>query len=366
MNVPFVDLKIQYASIKEEILDAVDRVFEDGIFVGGKYIQQFEKDFASLHNVKHCIGVGNGTEALFIILKMLGIGTGDEVIIPAHNWISAAEMVTLVGATPVFVDSDATTFNIDPSKIEEKITPHTKAIIPVHLYGQSAHINQIKSICKKFSLYLIEDCAQAILAEENGKRVGTFGDAAAFSFYPSKNLGAYGDGGAILTNDDALAKKMRAYANHGMIEKNVHIVEGINSRLDSIQAAVLSVKLKHVELWTEKRIQHATLYSSLLLDVSEIELPSVRENVRHVFHLYVIRTNRRDALQKYLTSKGIQTSIHYPLSLPFLEPYQSSNYKQYDFPVAYRDQQEIISLPLYPEMNQEQIQFVCDSIKQFF
>jgi dTDP-4-amino-4,6-dideoxygalactose transaminase len=365
MNVPFVDLKIQYASIKEEIFNAINTVFEDGTFIGGKHVQQFEKNFAALHGVKHCIGVGNGTDAIFIILKMMGIGAGDEVIIPAHNWISAAEMVTLAGAKPVFVDSDEFTFNIDPSKIEEKITTRTKAIIPVHLYGQPAQMDLIKSICKKNNLLLIEDCAQSIFASENGKLVGTFGDVAAFSFYPSKNLGAYGDGGAILTNDDTLANKIRAYANHGMIEKNVHLSEGINSRLDSMQAAILSVKLKHIQLWNEKRIQHANLYSSLLKDVSQIEIPKVQDNVKHVFHLYVIRTEKREALQKHLESKGIQTSVHYPLALPFLDPYQS-NYKQQDFPMAYRDQQEILSLPLYPELAEEQIRFVCDSIREFF
>ncbi len=366
MNVPFVDLKIQYSSIKEEIREAINRVFEDGIFVGGKYIQQFEKDFAALHGVKHCIGVGNGTNAIFIILKTLGIGAGDEVIIPAHNWISASEMTTLTGAQPVFIDSDPRTFTINVSKIEADITKRTKAILPVHLYGQPSHLHELQSICRKFNLYLIEDCAQSILAEENGKHVGTFGNAAAFSFYPSKNLGAYGDGGAILTSDDNLAKKIRAYANHGMVEKNVHAMEGVNSRLDSLQAAMLSVKLKYTQSWNEKRIQHANLYSSLLRDVASVNTPYVRESVKHVFHLYVIRTEKRDALQKYLSSKGIQTSIHYPLALPFLEPYQSDNHSQENFPIAYRDQQQILSLPLYPELTDEQIIFVCDSIKEFF
>ncbi len=366
MNVPFVDLKIQYDSIKEEILEAINRVFEDGIFVGGKYIQQFEKDFAALHGVKHCIGVGNGTDAIFIILKMLGIGAGNEVIIPAHNWISASEMITLTAAQPVFIDSDPTTFTIDASKIEAKITRRTKAILPVHLYGQPSRLHELQSICQKFNLYLIEDCAQSVLAQENSKYVGTFGKASAFSFYPSKNLGAYGDGGAILTSDDDLAKKIRAYSNHGMIEKNVHAMEGVNSRLDSLQAAILSLKLKYIQSWNEKRIQHANLYSSLLRDVVSINIPHVRESVKHVFHLYVIRTEKRDALQKHLSAKGIQTSIHYPLALPFLGPYKSGNNKLEEFPMAYRDQQQILSLPLYPELTNEQIIFVCNSIKEFF
>lgn len=366
MNVPFVDLKIQYSSIKEEILEAINRVFEDGIFVGGKYIQQFEKDFAAFQGVKHCIGVGNGTDAIFIILKTLGIGAGDEVIIPAHNWISASEMTRLAGAQPVFIDSDPNTFTIDTEKIEAKITKRTKAILPVHLYGQPSHLHELKLICGKFNLYLIEDCAQSILAEENGKYVGTFGNASAFSFYPSKNLGAYGDGGAILTSDDVLAKKIRAYANHGMVEKNVHAMEGINSRLDSLQAAILSVKLKYIQSWNEKRIHHANLYSSQLRDVTSINIPHVRESVKHVFHLYVIRTEKRAALQKHLSSKGIQTSIHYPLALPFLEPYKSGNHKSEEFPIACRDQKQILSLPLYPELANEQIIFVCNSIKEFF
>jgi dTDP-4-amino-4,6-dideoxygalactose transaminase len=296
---------------------------------------------------------------------MLGIGAGDEVIIPAHNWISAAEMTALAGAKPVFVDSDET-FTIDPTKVKEKITARTKAIIPVHLYGQPAKVNEIRLICEKFNLHLIEDCAQAILAEENGKCVGTSGIAAAFSFYPSKNLGAYGDGGAILTNDDALEKKLRSYANHGMIEKNVHAMEGVNSRLDSLQAVMLLVKLKHIRSWNEKRNEHARLYSSLLGDLSAVELPPIRKNAKHAFHLYVIRTETRDALQKHLAANGIQTAIHYPLALPFMAPYQSSNHEPEDFPVAYRDQQRILSLPLYPELTDEQIIFVCDSIKTFF
>ncbi|HPH45588.1 MAG TPA: DegT/DnrJ/EryC1/StrS family aminotransferase [Chryseolinea sp.] len=368
MNVPFVDLKKQYQSIQQEILSSINCVFEDGTFVSGQYLQQFENEFASLHGVNHCIGVGNGTDAIFTILKMLGIGAGDEVIIPSHNWISSAEMITLTGATPVFVDSDSSsnTFTIDPKKIEAKITPHTKAILPVHLYGQPAHIHAIKSIADKFNLYLIEDCAQSILAEEDNQRVGTFGIASAFSFYPTKNLGAYGDGGAILTNDDGLAKKMRAFANHGMIEKNVHAMQGINSRLDSIQAAVLSVKLKHIESWNEKRIHLANRYSSLLRDIPFIELPVIRDNVKHVFHLYAIRTPQREALQKYLSSKGIQTSIHYPLALPFLTPYKSVNSNLDTYPIAFRDQNQILSLPLYPELSVEAIQHVCSSIAEFF
>lgn len=365
MNVPFVDLKTQYGSIKEEILCAINTVFEDGTFVGGKYIQQFEKEFAALHGMKHCIGVGNGTDAIFAILKMLSIGVGDEVILPAHNWISAAEMVTLTGATPIFVDSDET-FSIDPTKVEAKITAQTKAIIPVHLFGQPAHMSKIKMICEKYNLQLIEDCAQSVLAEENGKLVGTFGIASAYSFYPTKNLGAYGDGGAILTNDDDLAASIRAFANHGMIEKNSHVMEGMNSRLDSLQAAMLSVKLKYIQSWNDKRIQLAKLYASLLCDVEPVSVPRVRENVKHVFHLFVIRTEKREALQKHLTLKGIQTAIHYPRSLPFLKPYQSKSNSPENFLVAYRDQQQILSLPLYPELTSEQINFVCDSIKEFF
>ncbi len=368
MHVPFVDLKTQYLSIQQEILNAINCVFEDGTFVAGKYVRQFENDFAHLHGVKHCIGVGNGTDALFIILKMLGIGIGDEVIIPAHNWISSAEMITLAGATPVFVDSDSVenTFTINPKEIVSKITAQTKAILPVHLYGQSAHIHEIKKIADKFNLYLIEDCAQSILAEEHGQRVGTFGIASAFSFYPTKNLGAYGDGGAIITNNDDLAEKMRAFANHGMIEKNVHTMEGINSRLDSMQAAVLSVKLKHIQLWNAKRAHLANRYSTLLRDIPSIELPAIRENVTHVFHLYVIKTARREALQKRLSLKGIQTSIHYPLALPFLSPYKSADSSSDKYPIAFRDQHQIVSLPLYPELSEEAIQYVCASIDEFF
>lgn len=366
MVVPFVDLKLQYLSLKSEVDQAIQKVLDETSFVGGSSVKDFESDFSKLLGVKHCIGVGNGTDALYIIMKMLGIGPGDEVITTAASWISTSETISQTGATPVFVDIDAETYTIDPSRVEEKITSRTKAILPVHLYGHIAHVSHLKKICEKHKLFLIEDCAQAHFSEEDKKIAGTFGIASSFSFYPGKNLGAYGDAGAIITNDDELARRIRMFANHGALVKHQHEMEGVNSRLDTLQAAILSVKAKHVLRWTDLRIANALNYDQLLKSVSEIEIPTVRQNTKHTFHLYVIRSKKRDLLKEYLETNGIQTAVHYPRALPNLPAYKHLGHQPKDFPIASVYQDQILSLPMFPELTLEQIEYVSKSIKKFF
>lgn len=366
MIVPFVDLKAQYLSIKNEIDNAISTIIDDASFIGGPPVKDFENKFKSLCGASHCIGVANGTDAIFIALKMLGIKEGDEVITVANSWISTSETITQAGATPIFVDIDPHTYTINQNLIEEKITPRTKAIIPVHLYGQAAHINQIKDLCSKHQLHLIEDCAQSHFSEEENKKVGTFGIVGTFSFYPGKNLGAYGDAGAIITNDDVLAEKIRMYANHGALKKHEHYMEGVNSRLDSLQAAILSVKANHILDWTQKRINHAKKYSNILKNVEGVVTPFVRENTRHTFHLYVIRTEKRDQLKKHLERHSIQTAIHYPTALPNLPAYSYLGHHQGDFPIASKYQNEILSLPMYADLTDSQIEYVCEKVSSFF
>lgn len=366
MQVPFVDLKKQYFSLKSEIDAAVFSVLENASFIGGEEVKNFEKNFAAACGVKHCIGVGNGTDALYIIMKTLGIKAGDEVITVANSWISTSETVSQCGAKPVFIDIEPDYYSIDVTKIEEKINTKTKAIVPVHLYGQMAEIDKISALCKKYNLLLIEDCAQSHLAEYKGKKAGTTGIIAAFSFYPGKNLGACGDAGAVVTNDDALANKMRLFANHGALEKHKHIMEGINSRLDSLQAAILNVKLRHLEKWNGQRLKNALLYNQLLSDIPEISVPKIRQEAKHVFHLYVIRTQKREALIKYLSQAGIQTQIHYPTILPLLRAYEYLNHNSSDFLVAASYQNSILSLPMFPELSEEQINYVADKIRTFY
>jgi len=366
MKIPFVDLKAQYTSIKHEIDSSIFNVLNEADFIGGKPIRDFEAKFAALYGSQHVIGVANGTDAIYIVLKMLGIGAGDEVITTATSWISTSETISQTGAIPVFVDIDPVTYTIDPLLIEPKITKRTKAIIPVHLYGHVAHITQIKNICEKHNLFLVEDCAQSHFSAENGQLAGRFGIAGTFSFYPGKNLGAYGDAGCIITDDDMLAEKCRMYANHGALKKHEHQIEGINSRLDTIQAAVLGVKSKYILDWTTARIKRATLYTEALRDVKEISLPVVRENTKHTFHLYVIRSKKRDQLKFYLESQGIQTAIHYPTALPNLQAYKYLKYRREDFEVASAYQDEILSLPMYPELDANQINYIADRIRFFF
>jgi dTDP-4-amino-4,6-dideoxygalactose transaminase len=366
MRVPFVDLSIQYQSIKEDIDKAIASVISDTAFVGGKYVKTFEQQFAALYGVKHVVGCANGTDSLYIIMKMLGIGEGDEVITVANSWISSSETITQTGATPVFVDVHPTYFSMDESKLQAKITSKTKAIIPVHLQGQMCDIEAIKNICEVHNLYMIEDCAQSHFSEYKGKRAGLFGVAASFSFYPGKNLGAYGDAGCIMTNDDELAEKCRMYANHGALKKHQHQMEGINSRLDGLQASILSAKLPHILKWTDQRITNAALYDKYLSGIEGISLPIDRPETKHTYHLYVIQTEQRQALTEHLTKQGIETAVHYPTALPNLPAYRYLNHTPADFPVASKLQDEILSLPMYPELTDGMIEYVSAAVRAFY
>ena len=363
MNVPFVDLRKQYLSIKPEIDDAIKNVIYDTAFIDGKYVKQFEEEFANYCNAKYCIGVGNGTDALFIVLKSLDIGQGDEVITAANSFIATSEAITATGAKVVFVDCHPDYYTIDVSKIEEKITERTKGIIPVHLYGQPADMDKIIEIAKRYNLFVIVDAAQAHGAKYKNRKVGTIGDIACFSFYPGKNLGAYGDGGAILTNNEELAKKCRMLSNHGRIEKYNHEFEGYNSRLDGLQAAILSVKLKYLNEWIEKRRKIAYLYNKLLKNTNVVT-PKELPETRCVYHLYVVRTKKRTELQKFLKEKGIFTGIHYPIGLPYLKAYNYLNHIPEDFPITYQYQNEFLSLPIYPELSTYHIDYIIKTIKK--
>lgn len=365
MKVPFVDLKAQYLTIKEDIDSAIANVISETAFIGGTYVKKFEKEFAELYGVKHCISVANGTDSLYIIMKMLGIKEGDEVITSAYSWISSSETISQTGATPVFVDIDERFFTLNEDEIESKITSKTKAIIPVHIHGQICDMEKILTIAKKHNLFVIEDCAQSHFSEFKGKRAGTMGIASSFSFYPGKNLGAYGDAGCILTNDDALADKFRMFANHGALQKHQHQIEGINSRLDGLQAAILCAKLPYILKWTDERIRCANKYFELLKHIMEVTCTSVRPESKHSFHLFMIRTNRRDELQAFLKNEGIECVIHYPKSLPNLPCYKHLNLTD-SYPIASANETKILSLPIFPELSDELIVYITDKIKEFF
>jgi dTDP-4-amino-4,6-dideoxygalactose transaminase len=362
MRIPFVDLKTQYLSIKDEIDQAMSKVIMDSAFIGGKYLRTFENNFANYIGTKHCIGVGNGTDALFVSLKALGIKEGDEVITVANSFIATSEAITAAGARVVFADCGDKTYNIDTSKIENAVSKRTKAIIPVHLYGQPADMDAIMQIAQRHSLFVVEDAAQAHGAQYKGKRIGTIGDCACFSFFPGKNLGAYGDAGAIVTDDDGLARRARMFANHGRVEKYNHEFEGFNSRLDGLQAAVLNVKLRHLEKWTERRGAIATIYNEGLKDA--VITPAVSPEVRHVYHLYVVRVKERDEIRKFLDEKGISTGIHYPVPLPFLRAYSYLGHGHGEFPVSYALKDEILSLPIHGDMADEQVYYVIKQLKE--
>jgi dTDP-4-amino-4,6-dideoxygalactose transaminase len=363
MSIPFVDLKAQYQSIKGEIDDAIAACIEDTNFIRGKAVTRFENAFAAYLGVESCISCGNGTDALEIILTALGIGSGDEVIVPALTWISTAEAVTNVGAVPVFADIERHTYTIKCSDIQAKITKKTKAVIPVHLYGSPADMGEIMRIADKSGIFVIEDCAQAHGAEYMGRKVGTFGIASSFSFFPSKNLGAYGDGGAIVTNDAELAGLVTKISNHGQLqEKHKHYMVGRNSRLDSIQAAILSVKLKYLDQWNRSRREVASYYLSRLQDNSEFILPFIDDEYYHVFHLFVLRCKNRDKLIVNLNEKNIAWGIHYPNALPFTEAYAYKKHLPTDFINASEVIKDILSIPIYPELTEDQLNLVCDQL----
>ena len=363
LTVPFVDLKAQYRRIREEVHRALDAVMEKAAFVLGDAVRDFEAAFAARHGVKHCVAVSSGTSALHAALVAMGIGPGDEVVVPANTFIATAEAVSHCGATPRFADVGEDDYCLDPASLESAITARTKAVIPVHLYGQPAEMDEIVRVAERHGLEILEDCSQAHDAEYRGRKVGTFGRAAAFSFYPSKNLGAYGEAGAVLTNDPALAEKVRMLRDHGGRKKYHHEFVGYNYRMDGFQGAVLGVKLRYLAEWTERRRRAAARYRELL-DGLPVRLPREKPHVRHVYHLFVIRVAERDRVAAALNDKGIATGVHYPIPLHLSEAYRELGYREGDFPVAEAASKEILSLPIYPELTDEQMDYVAKCLKE--
>jgi len=364
MKIPFIDLKRGHKTLQVEIQNIIASIVEQSAFIQGHFVSAFEKNFAEVHSMSHCISCGNGTDALFLILKALGIASGDEVLVPAMSWIATSEAVSLCGASVRFVDIHPSTFTLDVSALEKTISHRTKAIIPVHLYGCPADMTPLLEFCQKHNLFCVEDCAQAHFAEYDGKQVGTMGIASAFSFYPSKNLGALGDAGAVLTNDSDLAIKIRRLGNHGTLVKHDHEMEGMNSRMDGIQAGILSLKLKYLEEWTEKRKILAEKMDQGLKGAPQLQIHRTPSGRTHVHHLYVVEHTQRDELRKILAKKGVETGIHYPVALPFLKAYRSLNHTPKDFPVAFEKQSRILSLPFFPEMTREEIDYLIQAVQE--
>jgi len=366
VQIPFVNLRLQYQSIQSEIDLAIQKVFEKAQFIGGAAVTKFESEFSRLHENQHCISTGNGTDALFIILNSLNLQPGDEVITPSFSCIPSSETISLAGGVPVFCDVDPQYYTLDPTEVLKKITSKTKAVVAVHLFGQAAPVVELKKICDEHSLQLIEDCAQGHLTAEYGRHSGTVGLASAFSFYPTKNLGAYGDAGCILTRDNLLAEKMRRFANHGALFKDDHLIEGTNSRMDTLQAAILSVKLKHLNRWTARRKEIAVLYKSLLANVDHLILPKERKNSTHTFHIFCIQTPFRDSLKKFMKERGVETLIHYPKGLPFTDSYSFLRHSANEFPVTAKLQQQVLSLPIFPELKNDEVEYIAQNIRQYF
>ena len=366
MKVPFNDLSLQHSAIRDEIDNLFNSILESSAFIRGEYVEKFEEDFAKKSERNFCVSCANGTDALYIAMKALEIKDGDEVIAPAHSWISTTSTITQAGGKVVFCDTDNKTYTIDPKLIEDKITPRTVGIIPVHLFGQPADMDPIIDLAKKYNLWIIEDCAQAHLATYKGKQVGTFGDFGTYSFYPGKNLGAIGDAGAIVTNNKEFSEKAAIIARHGGLKKGDHIIEGINSRMDGLQAGILSIKLKYLDEWTNLRRRAASIYGDFLNNNEFVEKPYEAEDRSHSYHLYVIQSERRDELAKFLNQNDIATVINYKTALPFLDAYKRYRHSPSDFKNAYKNQSRILSIPIFPDINDDQIEFVSNKIRDFF
>jgi dTDP-4-amino-4,6-dideoxygalactose transaminase len=362
--VPFCDLKLQYLSIKEEIDGAIKRVLSSGWFILGQEVEAFEKEFAAYVGARHGIGVGSGTEALHLALLACGVGPGDEVITVSHTAVATIAAIELTGARPVFVDIDPLSYTMDPSQLEEVITSATKVILPVHLYGQVADMNPILATARRHGLKVVEDAAQAHGAEYQGRKAGSLADVACFSFYPTKNLGAYGDGGMIVTNDPALAERLGLLRQYGWAENYVSCIKGLNSRLDELQAAILRVKLRWLDEWNAVRRKHAKLYDQLLRDTA-CTTPVEMEYGKHCYHLYVIRHERRDELQKFLRERGVGALVHYPAPVHLQEAYQDLGLREGALPVTEQCSRQVLSLPVAPELSEEQIKTVCDLMVEF-
>lgn len=374
MKVPFLDLKAQYELIRDEIVDGLQEVLDNTAFAGGPFVEKFEKDFGPFCQCKFAIGVDSGTAALWMALLALGMGPGDEVIVPVNTFIATAEAVSFTGAVPVFVDCDEY-YNVDVNKIAAAIQKaedrrqnserRIQAIIPVHLYGQPANMDAVMTLAEEYGLAVVEDACQAHGAEYKGRRAGSIGDAGCFSFYPGKNLGAYGEAGAIVTNNAELAAKLRMFRDHGQWKKYYHSIIGWNARMDGFQGAVLATKAKYIEGWTRKRQENARLYDELLSQIEGVEIPKQLDGVSAVYHLYVIQVDDRDGLQEYLHKNDIGTGLHYPVPLHLQEAYKHLGYKEGDFTIAERAAKRILSLPMYPELTEIQICYVCDKIKEY-
>lgn len=364
MTVPYLDLQLQYQNIKGDIDKAIQRVIENSSFIGGTEVHVFKEKYAKIYGADHVVPVANGTDALYIALKMFGIGPGDEVITTATSWISTSETISQTGATPVFVDIDEY-YTIDVSKIEGAITSKTKAIIPVHLYGQMCDMPSIVKLAQDHGLKIIEDCAQSHFSKINGTNAGLLGDCGTFSFYPGKNLGAFGDAGAIITKNPDFAERCQMYANHGALVKHNHLIEGINSRMDGLQAAILSVKLDSILAWTGQRQKVAEHYTNRLTGLPSLETPQVRPSTEHSFHVYAVRASQRDELAKHLKKAGVSTQIHYPFAMPFMTAYDNHFQDKALFGSAKKHQEHELSLPIFPEITNSQIEYVCDCIIDF-
>jgi dTDP-4-amino-4,6-dideoxygalactose transaminase len=374
MKVPFLDLKAQYESIKDEINVAIQQLLDSSAFAGGPFVGKFEKEFAAFCGCKHAIGVGSGTEALWFSLLALGIGPGDEVITVPNTFIATGEAISFCGATPVFVDIDEKTYNMDPNKFADllkfrnshsAIRNSIKAVIPVHLFGQTADMDPIMEIAGRHGLFVIEDACQAHGAEYKGTKAGSIGDTGCFSFYPGKNLGAYGEAGAVVTNNDALAEKIRILRDHGQPKKYYHDVIGWNGRMDGLQGAILSVKLKHLPSWNEARRKNAQMYHDLLSNIEGILTPKEANYAKHIYHLYVVRVHNRDVLIRALGEKSISSGIHYPIPIHLQDAYRFLRLRKGNFPVAEQCANELISLPIFPELKESQIRKVAHEVKQF-
>ncbi len=361
------DLNRQYATLQSEIDEVIKNVIAKKAFIRGPFVDEFEENFARVTGIKHVVGVGNGTDALFIALKTLGIKEGDEVITAANSFIASSEAISMTGAKVVFADCDEY-YGINPSDVKLKITPRTKAVIPVHLYGQPVAVDEILKIADEHNLFVIEDAAQSVMAEYSGKQTGNFGNFATFSFFPGKNLGAYGDAGALVSNNTDLFNRAKMYANHGRINKYDHEFEGINSRMDGIQGAILNVKLKYLQQWTNRRREIAGSYKNILCEVDGVILPLERENSKHVYHIFAIRVDSsiRDNLVSFLKKKYIETGVHYPIALPNLKAYSYLNHSPSDFPNATQYSKQLVSLPIFPELSNEEIIYITNQIKEFF
>lgn len=363
LRVPFSDMRAQFALVRSEVMEALAEVAESGGYILGEHVRAFEAAFAAAHDVKHCIGVNTGTSALHLALIAAGVGSGDEVITVPMTFIATSWAISYCGATPVFVDVDPASYTMDPERVTAKISRRTKAIMPVHLYGQPADLAPLRAIAEHHGIPLIEDAAQAHLATYRGRSVGRFGFAAGFSFYPGKNLGACGEGGAVVTNDDKAAARMRALRDHAQTQRYHHAEIGFNYRMDAMQGAVLGIKMKHIDRWTARRRQLAGRYLTLLRDLP-IDLPRVRDNCQPVWHLFVVLHSERDRIRAELESRGIQTGLHYPTPVHLQPAYQSLGYEAGDFPVSERVARECFTLPLYPEMTEEQQDSVVEALTE--